>query len=136
MTDFNIGDSEELVTVTRKRWDLIEFDKQKLEQRISLLNSGVALKISVSDPYDRFNDNYEYMTILSTDEAIASLEHLIEPARLKAYKSEEEKDRLKNTFQALHVNMNRIIKDVSWFNKRRTRRNLAKMFNEILESND
>jgi hypothetical protein len=132
MKDFNIGDSEELITVNRKRWDDIHKTIEESEERIRHLNECSTIKISVIDRYNdnRRHDYNETITIMSTELAVAELTALIDPTRRELYLAREEKANVIKYFSDSYYDIERIIKKLRWWNRRSTKRQLKTKFIE------
>lgn len=70
MNNFKIGDSDELVTVTRNRWDEIEGENRDLRQVIDDLTNGKC-HVYTYNHYDRYGgDTLVRFEVLTTDKFV------------------------------------------------------------------
>lgn len=136
MENFKIGDSDELVTVTRSKWDEMKTDIEESDMKVREMNKNntvfFAHKLSHSH-IDQFISFPDMVSVVTNDEVLAKLMKSVEEMERSQHGHEgtirtlkhdaESRDSLRSSMK---IALDRLLIKSNIFNRKRKIRNLIK----------
>jgi len=128
--ELKIGDSDELITVTKSRWDAIQQKDEELRTIINEMNKGGCVFIETFR-HRGGHGTHESFQFLTKDASIGVLTRKLQEQNREAKNQESIKDNVLRNFNDFRDELSSLLYKVTWRNKNKTRNKLKVMFDSF-----